>query len=121
VIIPVHPSPFDIWGARELCEIIQSRRNASAGLPGLPPKGVPHAYFIFSQAIKHTRLLREMIEPIEQTGLGLLNNMTTYFECYKRCVMEGESVFSFNENTQEAREQIELITNEILGVINENA
>ena len=51
MLIPVQPSPYDVWSCADLVDILEARRTVTDGLP--------HAAFVVSRAItKHETLQR---------------------------------------------------------------
>ena len=52
VLIPVQPSPYDIWATADLVEIIKARQEVADGLP--------KTAFVISRAIKNTKLGKEV-------------------------------------------------------------
>lgn len=120
LLIPVQPSPFDIWACRELVSIVHARKDATRGIAGLPEDGLPMAAFVFSNAIKRTRLINDSEEALSETGLPLLKSMTTSHNVFKRSAYDGESVFTCceEERNPEASQQIIGITEEILEALN---
>ena len=67
VLIPVQPSPYDVWAAADLVDIIKTRQEIT--------DGIPKAAFVISRAIKNTKLGGEVTGalgdhgfPIFQTG-----------------------------------------------------
>ena len=52
VLIPVQPSPYDIWATDELIGLIKSRQAVS--------NGEPKAAFVISRVIKNTKLSKEV-------------------------------------------------------------
>ena len=51
VLVPVQPSPYDIWSCADLVDIVAARRAATGGKP--------LAAFVISRAITNTRLSGE--------------------------------------------------------------
>jgi hypothetical protein len=78
------------------------------------------AAFVFSNAIKRTRLINDSEEALSETGLPLLKSMTTSHNVFKRSAYDGESVFTCceEERNPEASQQIIGITEEILEALN---
>lgn len=64
VLIPVQPSPLDIWACASLVEMIQARQQVL--------DGVPAAAFIVTRAKKGTRLAREVSDAIAEYGFPIL-------------------------------------------------
>jgi chromosome partitioning protein len=115
ILIPVQPSPYDIWACRELIELIQTRQELSRGFG--PTK--PVAAFVLSRATKRSRIVGETAEVLSDTGFNLLEAMTTQYEVYKRSAMTGHHIFDAPEYNPKAADQIINITNEVLELLNE--
>jgi len=108
ILIPVQPSPWDIWATADLVEIIKARQEIT--------EGKPIAAFIVSRAIKNTKLSTEVVEALRQYELPFLNSYTTQRVIYPTSASEGQTVYfrTFNDATLE----IDAIRNEIIGVFN---
>jgi len=108
ILIPVQPSPWDIWATADLVEIIKARQEIT--------EGKPIAAFIVSRAIKNTKLSTEVVEALRQYELPVLNSYTTQRVIYPTSASEGQTVYfrTFNDATLE----IDAIRNEIIGVFN---
>ena len=106
ILIPVQPSPWDIWATADLVDIIKARQEVTDGRP--------IAAFIVSRAIKNTKLSTEVIEALKQYELPVLNSYTTQRVIYPTSASEGQTVYvrTFNDATLE----IDAIRNEIIGV-----
>lgn len=113
VLIPVQPSPYDVWACAELVDIIRSRQDLTAGLPNMPKGGLPHARFVLSRAQKGTRIIGETLDALNETGIPVLETMTTQFDTYKRSAMKGRTIFDASEQNLEAQAQIKVITEEV--------
>ena len=69
VLIPVQPSPYDVWSCADLVDILEARRTVTDGLP--------HAAFVVSRAITNTKLSKEVSEALVAYGLPVLDARTT--------------------------------------------
>ena len=108
VIIPCQPSPYDIWAAADLVDIIKARQDVTNGKPA--------AAFIISRAIKNTKLGREVQEALEGYELPILNGLTTQRVAYPTTASEGQTVFV--EPDSPAAREIELIKDEVKELLN---
>lgn len=107
VIIPVQPSPYDIWAASDLVELIKARQEIT--------DSSPLAAFLISRAITNTKLSGEVSEALEGYGFPVLKNSTTQRVIYPTTASAGETVFSQPGNP--AIEEIEAIAEEILEML----
>ena len=104
VLVPVQPSPWDIWATSDLVEIIKARQEVA--------NNKPLAAFVISRVIKNTKLSQEVLEALKQYELPVLNSYTTQRVIYPTSASEGNTVYTqvFNDATLE----IDSIRDEIL-------
>lgn len=107
VIIPVQPSPYDIWATADLVEVINARRDVTGGKP--------KAAFLISRSIRNTKLGKEITEALESYGLPVLKCGTMQRVAYPTTASEGKTVFE--EPTSEAAKEIRAIVAEIKEII----
>lgn len=106
VIIPVQPSPYDIWACEELVDLIKDRQELTDGAQ-------PRAAMVVSRAIKGTRLEGEVWEALEGYGLPVFKTGTCQRQAYANTVKTGGSVIDLPANDK-ARQEIEALTAELL-------
>jgi chromosome partitioning protein len=107
ILIPVQPSPFDLWAVKELVNLIKERRMIA--------DNKPEACFVISLARKNTKFNKEIEEPLKEFQFELLKSRVIMREKYKTCMSEGGTVyFPF---VKEAAEEIDNIRNEIIEVL----
>ena len=109
VLIPVQPSPYDIWSCADLVDILDARRTVTDGLP--------HAAFVVSRAITNTKLSNQVSEALEAYGLPVLPSRTTQRVAYPTTAADGQTVFS--EPSSPAAKEIEAIRDEVEAMIND--
>ena len=107
IIIPVQPSPYDIWATADLVDLIKARQEVAIGKP--------FASFLVSRAIKNTKLSAEVSEVLKQYQLPVLNSYTTQKVVYPTSASEGKTVF--NTISNDASIEIESIKNELIKVL----
>lgn len=104
ILIPVQPSPYDIWATADLVDLIKARQNVTDGLP--------KAAFVVSRAVKRTLLEREVVDALEEYELPILDACTTQRQVYPRTAAQGLSVFDGLTAVQ-ARSEIRSIAEEL--------
>lgn len=107
VIIPVQPSPYDIWACADLVDIVTARQEVT--------DGKPTTYFLINRAIKNTKLSSEINAALEDYELPILKAGTTQRVAYPTTASEGLTVF--NEPKSKAAQEINAIKTEILGIL----
>ena len=101
VLIPVQPSPYDIWSCADLVDIVEARRAIL--------DGHPLAAFVISRAITNTKLSSEASKALEGYGLPILKAKTTQRVAYPTTAATGSTVF--NDPTGPAALEIEEMLN----------
>lgn len=103
IIIPVQPSPYDIWASSDLVEIIKHRQQLT--------DDKPKAFFCISRKIASTSLGKEIVEALEGYALPIMKSYTSQRIIYAKSAAEGQTVFDTNNN--EAIQEITNIVNEL--------
>jgi chromosome partitioning protein len=108
VLIPVQPSPYDIWATSDLVELIKTRQEL------IPDK--PITAFVVSRVIKNTKLSEEVVVALKAYALPILNSYTTQRVIYPTSASNGQTIYStpFNDATLE----IDAMRDEIIEVLN---
>jgi len=104
ILIPVQPSPYDIWACEDLVEIIKARQEIT--------DGKPKAAFVISRVIKNTQLGKEIREALEGYNLPVFKNFTTQRVVYAKSAATGLTVLS-TETKEDAANEIRAIANEL--------
>ena len=103
ILIPVQPSPYDIWASSDLVEIIKHRRQITDGRP--------KAVFCISRKIANTSLGKDIFEALEQYELSIMKSSTSQRIAYAKSAAEGKSVYAIKNS--EAAIEITQIVNEL--------
>jgi chromosome partitioning protein len=104
ILIPVQPSPYDIWAAEELVEIIKARQQVA--------NGYPKAAFVISRKISKTNLGKEVREALNGYELPIFQSGTSQRVVYAETAATGKTVFDFESNNDAANE-VNNIANEL--------
>lgn len=108
VIIPVTPSPYDVWACADLVEIIKARQEVA--------NGHPLCYFLISRARKGTTLGDEVRSALSEYNIPILTAFTTHREVYAKTASDGLTVVN-DGKAIEATNEITSLANEILMVL----
>ena len=103
VLIPVQPSPYDIWACADLVDLINARQEATSGKP--------KAAFVISRSIKNTKLSGEVAEALKDYGLPVFGAVTTQRVAYPTTASRGGTVF--DDSSNEAAREIDAIKEEL--------
>lgn len=105
VLIPVQPSPYDIWSTCDLVDLVKTNQEAN--------DGKIQAAFIISRMIKNTKLSKDVDEALKSYDLPVLESKTSQLVGYATSASRGESVFSAYDAISAANE-FESIVNEVI-------
>lgn len=103
VLIPVQPSPYDIWATQDTVDVIKQRQNIT--------DGKPKAAFVISRNIVNTRIGKEVRQVLERFELPIFNSMTCQRIAYSKSA-KGSTVFD-DSHCEEAKSEIENIYTEL--------
>ncbi|MDD2657792.1 MAG: AAA family ATPase [Candidatus Pacebacteria bacterium] len=84
VLIPVQPSPYDIWATADLVELVKQRIEVT--------DGKLQAAFVVSRAIKGTRIGSEVAEALAGYDLPILESRITQRVSYPSTAAAGTTV-----------------------------
>lgn len=104
VLIPVQPSPYDIWSCADLVEIVKTRQQVT--------EGRPKTAFVISRMIKNTQVGREIREILEDYELPVFTHFTSQRVAYVTSASLGQSVLD-SEPKGEAAQEIQNIAREL--------
>lgn len=104
VLIPVQPSPYDVWASSDTVDLIKQRQSIANGLP--------KAAFIVSRQIVNTRVGREIREILEQYELPIFKSGTFQRITYSNSA-QGGTIYESSYPSQDAMKEIESIKTEL--------
>ena len=104
ILIPVQPSPYDIWATADLVELVKQRIEVT--------DGKLQAAFVVSRAIKGTRIGAEITEALAGYGLPVLESRITQRVSYPGTAAAGTTILDAEPDGDGAKE-IRALMNEI--------
>ena len=107
IIIPVQPSPYDIWATSDLVDLVKQRIEMT--------DGKLKAAFVVSRTIKGTKIGKEISVALSDYGLPVLETSITQRVIYPTSASVGSSVLD-EEPSGEASKEINNLINEILSI-----
>lgn len=107
IVIPVQPSPYDIWAASDLVELIKARREVT--------DGKPEAAFIVNRKIEGTKLGEDVRAALDEYGLPVLQSAITQRQIYPQTASDGRTVF--DGDNMKARQEVEAMISELLAAL----
>lgn len=96
ILIPVQPSPYDIWASEDLVDIISERQKIT--------NGNPKAAFIISRQIKNTKLSKEIRSALSDYHFPIFVHGTFQRVIYPQTSALGTSVIESSPHGDAALE-----------------
>lgn len=104
VLIPVQPSPYDIWAAADLVDLVKQRIEMT--------DGKLQAAFVVSRAIAGTKLGQEVADALAGYGLPVLAARIMQRVIYPGSAATGKTVFDIDADC-EAAEDFRVLKDEL--------
>lgn len=104
ILIPVQPSPYDIWAASDLVDFIKARQEVA--------DGKPKSSFVITRTMKRTKLGREIGDALGEYELPVFENNIMQRQIYPQTAAEGLTVF--DSANAEAIDEMNRFTDEFL-------
>jgi len=109
ILIPVQPSPYDIWGTSDIVDLVKQRQEVVE--PNL------RAAFIISRKVRGTKIGDEVREALTTYGLPIFEAGTSQRVIYANSAATGTTVLDMEPNGP-AAEEIQAITHELKEFMN---
>ena len=105
VLIPVLPSPLDLWASVEMAALVGEAQKHNRAL---------QAYLVLNQVETRNALSRVMQEAVAEFAVPLLQANLQRRAAYRSAAVEGVSVYGLGSRGLQAVEDIESIIQEVL-------
>ena len=103
ILIPVQPSPYDIWAADEVVKLIEDARVFKETLL---------SYFVINRKITNTAIGRDSVEALAAYSIPVLSSAVVQRIIFAESAAQGKAVYEIDEEGPAAVE-IELLKDEI--------
>ena len=103
-LIPVQPSPVDLWATVHIEAAVQTARQANRNL---------RAYLLINQMEPRTTLSRLVRDALSEIGLPVANTVLRRRAIYRSSALEGKSVFDMGRRGAEAAAELEQLIQEV--------
>ena len=107
ILIPVQPSPYDIWAAKEIVDLFAEVRTFKENLK---------AAFVINRKIVNTAIGRDVVETLAEYNLPVLRSHVCQRVGFAETAAAGRTVLETGADNQ-ASQEIEALTNEIMELI----
>ena len=105
VLIPVQPSPYDVWATSDLVDLLQQRIEMT--------DGKLKAAFVVSRAIQNTNIGKEVAAVLQDYNLPVLDARIVQRVSYPNSASVGKTVFETESAKSSAVTEITQLVNEV--------
>lgn len=105
VLIPVQPSPYDVWATSDLVDLVQQRIEMT--------DGKLKAAFVVSRAIQNTNIGKEVAAVLQDYNLPVLDARIVQRVSYPNSASVGKTVFETEFAKSNAVTEITQLVNEV--------
>jgi len=105
VLIPVLPSPLDLWASAETVAVVGEARQANPAL---------QAWLVVNQAEPGSALSRAMGKALAGLALPVLGCVVRRRAAFRTAALDGVSVYQLGFRGREAAREIDQVINEVL-------
>ena len=107
VLIPVQPSPYDVWAAEEVVKLI---KEAQIYRPELK------AAFVINRKIAKTAIGRDIVDALEEFEMPILDAVLAQRVVYAESAASGRVVFEDDKRSLASRE-VKRLAKEVLQLL----
>jgi chromosome partitioning protein len=100
ILIPVQPSPYDVWAAKEIVDMI---REATVYKPGLK------SAFVINRRIVNTALGRDVVEALSEYPVPVLKSSICQRIALAESAAQGQTVFETTPDKAAVKELLALV------------
>lgn len=105
VLMPIQPSPLDLWASADLVAAVRESRTDNRKLK---------AFVVLNQLDQRNALSRSMHEALEELEFPVLRSGLGRRAAYRSAAVEGTSVYGLGHRGKTAAQEIEAIIEELL-------
>ena len=109
VLIPVQPSPYDIWATSDLVDLVKQRIEMT--------DNKLKSAFVVSRAIKNTRISGEVSEVLTEYGLPVLDAKIVQRIAYPNSAAIGKTVFETESKSSDAVAEMNALATEVISYL----
>ena len=107
-LVPLIPSPLDMWAAVGIRQVIVNVSIINESL---------EARLVMNQCQPNTTLAQESLEVLPEFGIELTKSYLGHRQVYRQSAVFGQTVHNFGSKASAAIEEIESLTDEVLGIL----
>jgi chromosome partitioning protein len=107
-LVPVIPSPLDLWASVGIVRVIDSLRDINEALE---PR------IVINQCQPNTALAREAMEMLQTFGLPIARTRLHHRTAYRQAAVYGSTVHELGKAADQAIAEVDALTDEVLAIL----
>lgn len=107
-LVPVIPSPLDLWASVGIVRVIDSLRDINEALE---PR------IVINQCQPNTALAREAMEMLQTFGLPIARARLHHRTAYRQAAVYGSTVHELGKAADQAIAEVDALTDEVLAIL----
>jgi chromosome partitioning protein len=107
-LVPLIPSPLDMWAAVGIRQVIHNVADINESL---------QSRLVINQCQPKTTLAQECLEILPEFGIELAKTYLRQRQVYRQSAVFGQTVYSYGSKAKEAIAEIEALTKEVLKLL----
>lgn len=108
VLVPIIPSPLDMWAAVGIRQVIFNVGDINEGLV---------SRLVLNQCQPNTTLTQETLEVLPEFGIELAKTQLRHRQVYRQCAVFGQTVHDFGSKAAAAIKEVERLTDEVFAIL----
>jgi len=104
-LVPVQPSPVDLWATVHIEEAVNTAKNTNSNL---------NAYLVINQLEPRTTLSKLVRDALSEIGLPVANTALRRRAIYRSSALDGKSVYDMKSRGRDAADELEQLIQEVL-------
>lgn len=107
-LVPVIPSPPDLWAAIGIRKVIENAGDINEQL---------QARLVVNQLQSNVGIARDALEVLPEFGIEVCGAKLHHRAAYKQAALDGQSVHAGGSRAKQATEEVEALTDEIISLL----
>lgn len=107
-LVPIIPSPLDMWAAVGIRHVIENVSGVNEDLK---------ARLVINQCQPNTTLAKEALEVLPEFGIDLCKTYVHQRQVYRQSAVFGQTVHDFGSRAAAAVEEVESLTDDVLALL----
>ena len=107
-LVPIIPSPLDMWAAVGIKQVILNVGSINEDL---------QARLVLNQCQPQTTLAQECLEILPEFGIDMTKSIIKQRQVYRQSAVFGQTVYDFGSRAKDAVTEIDELTKEILKIL----